>query len=273
MTDFKNYKFRASQVGKLMVGLSKGLTEKQTELFGSLKEKMKIGKITDKQIVTYGQLLEKKNQKPKLSVGAKSFLEEIHKEVLFGKSKEIVSKYLDKGLQVEEKAITLYSDVTNNLFVKNVKHFKNEYLTGTPDMVTNQILDIKSSWDFSTFPMNETEIPTKIYYWQLLAYMDLTGLKNAELIYCLVDTPNLLIEDEKRRTSWKLGFQELPEELEKEIENNLTYSSIPKELRIKIFKTEYSDKDVKTMKIQIDLARDYLTELSLKIADRLELVA
>lgn len=270
---FQDYRFRPSEVGRLMTGLNKGLTEKQIELFTELHDKMKSGKITDKQIVTYGQLLEKKNQKPQLSVGAKSFIEEKHKEVLFGKSKDITNKYLSKGIEVEEFSITLYSEVTKKLYLKNKETFKNDFLIGTPDNVQGKIRDIKSSWDFTTFPIHETEIPNQLYYWQLQAYMDLTNLNESELIYCLVDTPLQIIEDEKRRVSWKLGYIDLPDDLSEEIENNLTYSKIPKELRVKIFKVEKSESDIQLMHDVIKMARTYMDELSLNIANRIELIS
>lgn len=272
-TDFTDYLFRCSQLGKIMTGANSGLTVKQEELFEGLKEKMKVGKITDKQIITYGQLLEKKNAKPTLSQTAKTYLNELHKEVLFGRTKEITNKFLSKGIQVEEQSITLYSEVTNTLFIKNKERFNNEFLTGEPDNIQGKVRDIKSSWDFSTFPIHDLTIPNKDYYWQLQGYMDLTGINEADLIYCLVDTPETIVEDEKRRTSWKTGYLELPKELEDEIERNMNYNDIPPELRVKVFSITKNEKDLEALKGQIKIAREYLTALSLKVADRLELVA
>lgn len=273
-THFGDYKFRCHAVGKLMTGIkTNNLTERQEKMFFDFQEKMKVGKITDKQIVAYGQLLEKKNAKPKLSQTAISYLNELHKEVLFNRRKEIQSKYLDKGIQVEEKSITLYSEVTGKLFIKNKDRFENDFLSGEPDMTEGKVRDIKSSWSFDTFPLYDTEIKNKIYYWQLQSYMALTGLTQAELIYCLVDTPSELIEDEKWRIARATGFVELPEELVNEIEHNLTYNDIPQEFRVKIFKVDKNQKDIEALYKVIDLAREYLTNLSIEISNKLELVA
>jgi len=206
-----------------------------------------------------------------LSQTTKTYLKEIHKEEVFKRSKELTNKYLDKGTQVEEQSISLYSEVNGELFIKNKKRFNNDYITGEPDSIKGKVIDIKSSWDFSTFPLHETEIPNKNYIWQLQGYMALTELKEAELVYCLVDTPDLLVEDEKRRTSWKSGYLELPEKISQEIERNMYYMDIPKELRVKTFKLEYSQEAIDSLQERITLCRAYLNGLSEQLAEQLEI--
>lgn len=264
--DFTDYKFRCSSLGKLMVGTKKGLTPKQHELLDSLQEKNQSGKITDKQIITLGELLDKKPAKPTLSQTTKSYLEKLHKEEVFDKRTEIQSKYLNKGIQVEEKAITLYSEVTNQLFLKNKVRKSDSFKTGEADNAQGKIRDIKSVWSLDTFPLYEDKITNKDYYWQLQGYMSLWGFSHAELIYCLVDTPELLIEDEKRRTSWKLGYVELPEVLANEIEMNMTFKNIPNELKCKVFKIEHNDDDIRDLHAQIRICRNYLNFLSDKMS-------
>jgi hypothetical protein len=39
-----------------------------------------------------------------------------------------------------------------------------------------------------------------------MGYMALTGAKNAKLAYCLVDTPDTILNDEKRKLHWKMGL-------------------------------------------------------------------
>ena len=90
-TDFTDYKFRCSSIGKLMTN--------------------------------------SRSKSNPLSVTTMNYLKQLHKEEVFGRKKEIRSKYLDKGIEVEEEAITLYSEVTGELFIKNKKRFTNDFIT------------------------------------------------------------------------------------------------------------------------------------------------
>jgi hypothetical protein len=210
-----------------------------------------------------------RNKKDSLSATTKRYLQEIHKEVLFGKSTEIQSKYLDKGKQVEDDSIAMYNRVTGHNTKKNDEFFTNDYICGTPDIIGDRLIDIKSSWDYTTFPMYEELLPSKDYYWQLLGYMVLTSKKESWLAYCLVDTPTQLIQDEVRRLGWKLGMIEVPMDLEAEVYERLQYADIPEELRIKKFHIEYNDEDVQRLYERIEICREYLTDLSVGLGERI----
>lgn len=269
MKNFDNYLFRCSSLGRIMTGVKIGLTENQEETYNAynLRFKGEGRPLTANQIEVFHDLGAKKNAKPTLSQTTKTYLQEIHKEEIFGRRNEIRSKYLDKGIQVEEQSLSLYTEVTGELFLKNKERFNNEFITGEPDNKQGKIRDIKSSWSFETFPLYDTEITNKDYQWQLMGYMELTGLKESELVYCLIDTPEMLIEDEKRRMSWKLGMIELPEELGEEIEKNLTYSDIPQEMRVKVFSLEFSQKAIDALYSQIAVCREYMNELTIKLSN------
>lgn len=262
-TDFTDYKFRCSSLGKLMTGVKPSLTARQKETLITLKNKQESGKITDKQLITIGDLISKRDAVPTLSGTTKTYLQQLHKEEVFGKREELRSKYLDKGLQVEEMSISLYSDVTNQLFVKNKERKTNDFITGEPDNTQSKIRDIKSSWSLSTFPMHDERLSNKDYYWQLQGYMELFDMEESELIYCLVDTPEELIADELRRVSWKMGFTaDIPQDLEDEVRSNMTFSDIPKELRLKVFEVKRDREQMQLLENQIKLCREYLNDLS-----------
>lgn len=251
-----------------MTGVKPNLTENQTALMYELLKKKALGSITEKQLITLEGLKAKNDAPPTLSKTTISYLHQIHMEEVFNKKTEIRSKYLDKGIQVEDQSISLYSKVQNVFFQKNEKRFENEFISGTPDMVLDgMIRDIKSSWSFQTFPMHLDKIPTNDYVYQLQGYMALTGCTKAELIYCLVDTPPLMIEDEKRRTGWELGFMELPDELANEIEHNMTFSNIPESLRVKVFEMEYDQEIIDSVYAQVEVCREYLNQLSNQLAE------
>lgn len=130
----------------------------------------------------------------------------------YGRKKDITTKYMEKGLRVEEDAIDLYSKITKTFFSKNELRLKDDHISGIPDLYTGKtihaatmIIDVKSSWDIFTFFEAKTSDINKAYYWQLQGYMALTGASHARLAYCLINTPDELIADEKRKLAWKMG--------------------------------------------------------------------
>lgn len=298
--DFDNYLFRCSSLGKLMVGVKPNLTEKQTDEMHRLTDKLNDGKITENQTILLGQLLEKKNAKNELSETTKNYLKELHLEKLFKRTDELRNKYCDKGIQVEEKSFTLFSHVSGKPFFKNKERFNNEFITGEPDNVNMVVRDIKSSWDFSTFPFYETEIPNSMYEWQLQGYLALTGLKEAELVYCLVDTPFKIIDDELRRLDWKENVLTMEGDVKKdkqqlvvELISSMLYTEkglqeycqqstnlriewfenfrpVPENLRVKIFSISAEPEKITALYAQIQKCREYLNALSLQIANELD---
>ncbi|BAP30094.1 uncharacterized protein CHSO_1057 [Chryseobacterium sp. StRB126] len=273
--DFSNYKFRPHAVGKLMKGLPKPLTQNQTETLIALEEKYSNQKITEKQLETLVDLRKKQKAKPVLSEGAKTYLKSIFKEEVFGRKKEVQNKYLTKGIAVEDENINLYNEVNGTFLIKNEVRYENEFFTGEMDIEEDdEIIDFKSSWDYSTFPLFEDDVPNEDYEDQLLAYMDLRpNVKSAKLVYGLVDTPVDLILDEKRRIGWKLGLIDgLPEDLDEEITRNMTYADIPKEARIKKFIIYRDEKRIDQIKAMILLAREYLNSLNTTLAKHLQLI-
>ena len=270
-TDFTGYKFRCSSLGKLMTGVKPNLTDKQSELLETLIAKQRGGNITDKQIITLGQLIEKRDQRPTLSATTKNYLEQLHKEEVFGKREELRSKYLDKGIQVEEQSITLYSELTDTLFIKNKDRKSNAFITGEPDNTQGKIRDIKSSWSLSTFPMHDDRLTNIDYWWQLQGYMELFDLEDSELIYCLVDTPEELINDEMRRVGWKSGFTaDIPDDLEAEIRSNMTFSDIPAALRVKVFPVQRDRLAMRQLEEQVIRCRAYMNNLSVKLGEYIQ---
>lgn len=271
--DFSKHKFRPHAIGRIMKGLPKPLTENQKETLAGLKEKQLAGTITDKQIITLGELIKKRDAKPALSDGAKTYLKEVYKDIVFGRSKDIQSKYLSKGIAVEDDNINQYNEVKGTFLIKNEERFENDYFTGEMDIVEDIVFEFKSSWDYSTFPIFEEEVTNEDYVDQTQCYLDLTGLKKAKLVYGLVNTPDDLIIDEKRRVAWKLGYIDgLPEDLDQEITKNMTYDDIPKAARIKEFEIYKDEKRIELIKFMVRLSREYLNSLNITLAQHLQLI-
>ena len=194
-----------------------------------------------------------------LSQTAKSYIEDLFNELEFGYRKEFSSRYTDKGLEMEDEAIQFASEQFDWEFVvKNTERFTNDYITGEPDINTDSLLaDIKCSWSLDTYPMFEAEMKNKDYYWQLQGYMWLTGKTEAELVYCLMNTPLQIVEDEVRRAHWKAGLIDEDIDLRHEVQTKHNYDNIPSKLRVKRYIIERDEKAIEKIIEKVEIAREY----------------
>lgn len=198
-----------------------------------------------------------------LSQTAKSYIHDLVLEHKYGIRKEFSSRYTDKGIQVEDESINLVNEVLDVGFIyKNEENLSNDWITGTPDVNTEDVLlDVKSSWDATTFPFFETDIPNKDYFYQLQGYMWLTGKQQSMLCYCLVDTPELMVEDEVRRAHWKLNLMEENLDLRDEIQKKHIFNQIPKNRRVKVFYVQKDEQVIEQIKERIEQCREYYNAL------------
>ncbi len=181
-------------------------------------------------------MTEARSKSEPLSQTCISYLEQWVKEQLYNTKKQINSKYLTKGNEVEVEAIEYYAESKNLGFVlKNQDYFENDFITGTPDLITNGfVYDFKSSWDCFTFPLFETKVD-KNYEAQLQGYMALTGLKKAKLVYTLQNTPDELQWDEP-----------------------IDYSIYPESLRIKEFEIDFDAEFIERVNNRVIECRNYI---------------
>ena len=198
-----------------------------------------------------------------LSKTAKSYIEKLFKENEFGYYENISSRYLDKGIQMEDIAIQMTSEVLNWEFVsKNSERFNNDFITGEPDILTDNLLaDIKCSWDMGTFPIFENEIPNKMYYWQLQSYMWLCGHEVSELVYTLVNTPFQIVEDEVRRAHWKLNLIDEDLDVREAVQASHNFDHLPDTLRVKRFIVKRDNEALEKIKQRVEVAREYYESL------------
>jgi hypothetical protein len=127
-----------------------------------------------------------------LSETAKSEMIKIAKEDFYGYSSQMTNKYVEKGIEVEDKSIELLSLVKFAQYNKNKVRVNNDFLTGECDInddKNDEIIDIKSSWSLETFPALPSDINIKDYEMQLRGYMMLYERSKASVCYCMVSTP------------------------------------------------------------------------------------
>jgi hypothetical protein len=179
----------------------------------------------------------------------------------FRKTKDITSKYIEKGLENEEQALTMITEHDGCFYVKNEKTLENDFIKGTPDIIHDSwIIDTKVSWDIFTFAGAKM---TKDYEYQLRGYMALTGVNTARLVYVLTDTPEKMIMDEIRRQSWRMGMIEVPQTFEDLIRVNMTYDNVPKESRVKVFQIERDLEIEQQIFDRVELCREYFETIKL----------
>lgn len=171
-----------------------------------------------------------------LSETTKTYLKDWAKSKIFGIEKVIDSKYIRKGLILEDEAIDKAIEWLNIPFcIKNEQFFEDDFFTGTPDLILeNEVLDIKNSWDLWTFPLFEDELPNDDYYAQMQVYLHLTGKKHGAVVYVLLNTP---------------ATYNTPE---------ITYDHVEISKRIKSFDVDYDPDFIEKLKTRVVESRNYL---------------
>jgi hypothetical protein len=274
--NFDNYKIRCSSLGKVMTAGKSSITEKQLAFITELEGKPKL---TEKQNAELLRLI-KKRDNPELSGTCKSYLVECYVSEVYGREKEVYSKYMEKGLAVEEDSITLYSRIKKQFFKKNEETISNQYICGTPDLYEGKsikeafsIIDLKSSWDLFTFFAAKLGPLDHNYEWQLTGYMDLSHAEQSVLAYCLIDTPETLIQKEANKLMWDMGAttSESPEYLEaKEVlEKQMRFGDIPMNDRMTEKFIRRDEGKIRQIPERVEECREWLNELHENLTARM----
>ena len=210
-----------------------------------------------------------------LSQTAKTHLIETYIQEAYGRRKEIDTAPIKKGNLVENDSLLLLSNHLDNFFDKNEEQVFNDYIIGTPDTFLGEdinnaevIYDVKSSYDIFTFLANVTKTLDDTYYYQIQAYMELTGANEGYIAYCLVNNPDSMIEQEK---SWLLRKTnaisedsiEFKQEWNKKLKL-LIYDDIPESERILLFKVEKDTEFTDKYQSKVEKAREFLHQFQEK---------
>lgn len=223
-----------------------------------------------------------------------TYLKELYLEMKYSRRRDFSSKEIEKGKRMEEDALTLLSLVKKYPFKKNTERLRNDYLTGEPDAFIGGTIteaeegfDTKCPWSLWTFPFDVApDKLDKMYYWQNMGYMALTGAKRWTTAYCLVNAPSELIKAEKMKVWYALGcpdeesseYQERAREVEKNMifdreqfnrdnpafdfdipESEWIYD-IPREERLKEFPVERDEDAIGAIYTRIEECREYMNQ-------------
>lgn len=276
MSEFDNYKFRCSSLGKLMSSTTgKSYQEQYDEILAKRKAvRIRLEGYSDKALkakekdqIAFDKYTEQLNDlEPKkhlieLSETAKTHLCDIYTSVHDGRNEDIKSKYMEKGLHIEEDAITLYCRHTGQFAVKNTEEKENAWIKGSKDFSTKQkkIVDTKVNWSIFQFNRLVGKPVNPVYIWQGKGYMWLWDEDEFDLAYCLLNTPeHLLLIEEKRLLYDFVGTSEDFQEACKELRYNHTYDDKPVEERVRIFNFQRDRDDEEKIKLYVEAGRNFL---------------
>lgn len=230
----------------------------------------------------------------RLSKTATAYLDAFLFKYKYNREKPFSNKYTIKGTQVEKSGIDLYCEVYGEFALKNTEWFNDDTIGGTPDIIfKNKVVDIKSSWDAVSF-MAQKEV-NKDYYWQLCGYCRLLNLTKAELVFCLSNTPETLIQKEFMAEYYKNEMRDLTDDQKAYIAHNMVFTShwydrdvsgnlvkrndywdvlksahfpdtdiefkeVPAEKRIKKFDIEFTDEDFEKLDNALQRSIEYIEE-------------
>lgn len=241
-------KFRASSIGALFTG-SDGLTEKQEETLNNLLSKIKL---TEKQAETRDELIAKRDAPIELPQGAKSYVESLVEKEVYDYKDIISTKEMEKGTLVEDESIYLYNRVFFTDYQKSELSLEMDNVSGHPDITDDankMVIDIKSSWSKKTFPKLPEHAKNSTYEWQVKTYLMLLGWSKGQIAYCLVSTPESLLND------WD--------------DDTLHYvDHLEDRMRVTIVDVELTEQDKRFMKGRIDAAAKYYDEYKLKLVNK-----
>ena len=276
--DWDKFTFRCSSLGYIMSEV-KGKTNAQK--YEDTKVRLEANYIKadstkNKATATYTKLLEtiKKQEAdldfyesikdiPQLSESCKTHLCDVYVSNVYGRNEDILSKYLEKGLQMEEDAISLYCFVTGAFHKKNTVRIKGEYFEGELDFEDDDcVYDTKVNWSIFQFWRVRSKPIKKHYKCQLQGYMKLFKKQKARLINALVDTPEHLIAKEEKRLLFDFVGSEEDWNLAKvELRANHTYTDIPQEERLYVVEINRDDAFIEKMEQRVRDCRWYLNAL------------
>ncbi len=268
MTDFSQTLMRCSAIGDIMRRPKGSITDKGIETLEELRHKPTH---TATDLKNIAKLEAQYDKIYDLSDTAKRFLIRTYAIEKYNRTSEVTTKQMSKGIICEDDSIGLFSQVENKEYAKNTKRIFNEFLAGTPDLYDGDdiykaeiVIDIKSSWDIITYLKNISQPLNSQYYWQLQGYMALTGSKVGVVAYCLVNTPDSIIEGEKYNLLKKMDVttsdnKKYQNEVAKMI-RNMTFDDIPPEERVLRFEVDRNDEDIEKIYKKVEKCREFLTE-------------
>ncbi len=190
-----------------------------------------------------GKIMSNAKVKGELSQTCKSYLHEWYAN----ENEQIHSKYIDKGIEVENDLIDFMAEQLGfGMASKNTVRVSDEFMEGECDVdLPTCVVDVKASWNKKTLQQVAIDGYDKDYEWQLQGYCHLYNKPTAYLFHGLLNTPE---------TDWQ------PE---------IVYDDMPANERWIAFKFDYDIDKITAIKERVEQCRAYLIEYDKKIKSKL----
>ena len=200
-----------------------------------------------------------------MSATAKTHLKQVYIREKYGRSKDIQTRAMTKGLECEDDSILMLSKFNGELYEKNEERFSNQWITGLPDIITTDtVIDVKTCQDIWTFHDKVGESIPDLYYAQIQAYLWLTNRTKGQISYCLTDATDQMVVEEQLYAFRKGNYvTELSPDFiqkSKEIEKAMTYQDIPLSEKIWTVNIELDQEFIEKIPQKVEKARQFLQE-------------
>lgn len=192
-------RFRASSAAAILTG-SDSFSEANEKKLKALLEKIVL---TEEEAMLRDELIEHRDY-GKMLVGGETYVKELVDQEVYNYTPVNVDTYATlKGTQCEQDGFDLLNLFLFANFVKSTLELIDEYYTGHPDLVIEELLevwDIKLPYNKSSFPKTPKDGENTTYIWQIKIYLYMlrkkTGLdwRKGKIVYILVNTPVDLIK-------------------------------------------------------------------------------
>lgn len=274
------WKCRCSSISKILSNAQSNapITEKQLERLKELDEKPIR---TEKQSIELTELIQKRENSKKIVLGdvAVSYLMEVYAWETVRKcsvTKELNVDFIQKGKMGEKEGLELLSYCENYFYEKNTERVFNDFLSGEPDtfkgdhiMEAETVPDIKIIWDYPGFLCKIDKAAEREYRFQLAGYADITGAKEAFVANCLIDTPEPIRNDYKKKLFYKGDYltEESPQFLAawEPIERSMIFRDIPILQRFnKVHVELFSDYERNQIYERVKFCREWLADFDTK---------
>jgi len=190
-----------------------------------------------------GKIMSNAKVKGELSQTCKTYLHEWYAN----DNEKIYSKYMDKGIAVEDDLIDFMAvQLGYGVAEKCRESRSNEWLEGSCDVLTHDaVVETKASWNNKTLHQQVIDGIDKDYDWQTVGYMHLYNRTKGILFFGLMNTPE---------TDWAA---------------EISFDDLDTNQRWLAYNIEYSEEKVQAIKERVYKCREYLKEYDTLIKSNL----